>query len=67
MDRIDIRQVGWQFEALLLQQMLTPLSACLGQSGSFAIAPLAQSIAEHDAHGFGTILESVYKRTHEEE
>jgi hypothetical protein len=47
---------------MLLAQMLAPLDQSLGQLGSFAVAPLAQSIAAHDEHGFGALLASLFEK-----
>ena len=55
-------QAGAQFEGMLLGEMLAPLTQSLGQFGSMAIAPLAQSIAAHDAHGFGEILAAFFEK-----
>lgn len=54
--------MGAQFEGMLLREVLAPLEKSLGQVGSFAVAPLAQSIAAHDEHGFGALLASLFER-----
>lgn len=58
-------QLGARFEGLLLADLLAPLSRSLGEASSFAVAPLAQSIAEHDKHGFGALLAAQFSRVKE--
>lgn len=66
LDKAAIARAGAQFEGLLVQQMLSPLAESLGQFGSFAIAPLAQSLAAHDSGGFGAMLAALYEKQHAE-
>ena len=61
-DSAATRRMGAQFEGVLIAQILSPLEQSLGQSGSFAIGPLAQSIAAHDAGGFGQVLASLFEK-----
>jgi len=51
---------------MLLQQMLSPLEQSLGQVGSIALALLAQSIAAHDAGGFGCVLAALFEKQNAE-
>lgn len=62
MDSAARARAGAQFEGLLLQQVLSPLGEELGRFGSCVIAPLAQSIAAHDAHGFGALLATALEK-----
>gem|GEM_PF-3907947 len=66
MARITAAQAGAQFEGMLLQQMLSPLEQSLGQVGSIALALLAQSIAAHDAGGFGCVLAALFEKQNAE-
>ena len=60
-------QLGARFEGLLLADLLAPLSRSLGEVSTFAIAPLAQSIATHDTHGFGALLATALSRAEKRE
>jgi hypothetical protein len=52
----QLRQVGVVFEAIVLEQCLAPIARGNDALGDYGIGALAQSIAERDAHGFGTLL-----------
>jgi hypothetical protein len=50
------RQAGAQFEALLLERVLSPLQRSFGQLGEVAVDACARSIARQDAGGFGALV-----------
>ena len=56
MDNDALAAVGVQFEGLLIERILAPLEASLGEFGSLPLAPFAQAIAARDAHGFSAAL-----------
>ena len=65
MDNVAARRVGAQFEGLLIEQLLAPLGASFAEIATLSLAPLAQSIAEHDGNGFGALLAAWLERGHE--
>jgi hypothetical protein len=55
-DSQGAQRIGVAFEAMLLQMALRPLAAGVDALGDYGIGLLAQSIAEHDAGGFGALI-----------
>ena len=51
-----VRQAGVAFEAMLLQTCFKPLEKEFDAVGSYGITLLSQTIAQHDARGFGALL-----------
>lgn len=56
MDSAAARRVGMAFEAMLLTQVLRPLSHCEGAVESYGVEAAARAIAERDRAGFGAII-----------
>jgi hypothetical protein len=63
-DSAAARQAGVVFEAMLLQMTLAPLARSDAAFGRLGMAYVAQSVAEHDARGFGAAIAAVLERRH---
>jgi hypothetical protein len=50
------QRVGITLEALFLQTALKPLATGFDALGEYGIGVLAQSIAQRDTHGFGSLI-----------
>ena len=55
-DSLDARRVGATFEAMLVQQVLAPLTKSCDILGDYGSSELANAIARRDADGFGALL-----------
>lgn len=56
MDSAAAHRAGAAFEAMLLKDVLAPLTRGTQGLGDFGANALAQTIAEHDANGFGALI-----------
>lgn len=65
MDKLACERIGVQFEALLVSQMLAPMSRTFGQLGEMVIDAGARSVAQRDAHGFGDLIAQYLERQHD--
>ncbi|HEV7180605.1 MAG TPA: hypothetical protein VGN11_12095 [Candidatus Baltobacteraceae bacterium] len=61
MDSAALRQVGAEFEAMLLKECLRPLERGTNAVASYGLDALARTIAQRDTHGFGSLLASRLK------
>jgi hypothetical protein len=50
------RRAGALFETMLLETVLQPMAEQMPALGGYGIDVLAQSVAQHDAAGFGAVL-----------
>jgi len=55
-DKLAAARAGVLLEALFLESALRPLAAGFDALGDYGIGALAQSIAERDPHGFGSLI-----------
>jgi hypothetical protein len=63
-DSLSARRLGAAFETLLLVPLLEPFAGTDAPLGSFGSSCLAQSIADRDQSGFGSLLARMLERTH---
>jgi hypothetical protein len=57
-DSASLSRVGATFEALILEQVLEPITQGNDAVGGYALMSVAQTIAERDSRGFGALLAS---------
>ncbi len=65
MTEIGARAIGAQWEALLLERILTPMASGFGEFGGLAVRTLADSVARRDPGGFGAIIAGFLEQRHD--
>lgn len=55
-DSLSAQRVGMTLEALFLETTLKPLAAGFDALGDYGVGALAQSIAQRDPRGFGSLI-----------
>jgi hypothetical protein len=55
-DNLSAQRVGMALEALFLESTFKPLAEGFGALGDYGVGVLAQSIAQRDPHGFGSLI-----------
>lgn len=64
-DSTDAGRIGATFEAMLVQQIITPLTKSCDVLGDYGSTELATAIARRDAGGFGALLAQQLELGHE--
>lgn len=64
MDSADARRIGATFEAMLVAQVIAPLTKSCNVLGEYGSSELAMAIARRDSVGFGALLAQQLDASH---